>query len=400
MRLSLPPFLGARRPPALVVCVLLSLCALVVGAVIHDETGTGGFLVGFGLATLPLPFVVLAARWLRAVAPLSPGAWLFAFGWGACVATLIALTANGLLIQWLSGEPARLAPSQPDTLQLTVIAPMVEEAAKAGALLVFWLRGTPRGHGVLVGLAVAGCAAAGFAFTENILYLGNAFAQDQRLGVWGLWDSATVVTFVVRMVLAPFAHPLFSGLAGLGFGLAVVLGPRLGRWRLALPLVGLGLAMALHSLWNASTSLSFFRFSAVYLLLMIPVLAALCWVALTVRRRELRALRRVLNHYVAAGWLAPGEPSALGSPGGRARARRAARRARGAAGARALADYQRAATELAGLRGEATRGRVPRDFATQERTLLHTLWKHREFASPTTLATARENAGAQQAHRR
>lgn len=390
MRLSFPPRLGASRPRTLVVCALLTLCALLVGAVIHGETGTGGFWVGLGLATVPLPCVVLAARWLGTVAPLSWRAWLLAFGWGACVATLVALTVNGLLVQWLTKEPARLTPAQPDTLELTLIAPMVEESAKAGALLVVWLRGMARGHGVLVGLAVAGCAAAGFAFTENVLYLGSAFAQDQRLGQWELWESATVVTFVVRMVLAPFAHPLFTGLTGLGFGLAVTLAPTLGRWRLALPLVGLGLAMALHSLWNASTSLSLFRFGAVYLLLMAPVLATLCWVAVTVRRRELRSIRRTLNHYVAAGWLAPGEPAALGSPGGRARARRSARRARGAEGARAMAAYQRSATDLARLRNEAAQGHLPADFADRERALLHRLWAHREFASATTLATAGE----------
>ncbi|RMI32027.1 PrsW family intramembrane metalloprotease [Streptomyces triticirhizae] len=378
----------------LAVCAGLTLCALVVGAVIHDETGTGGFWVGLGLATVPLPFVVLAVRWLCAVTPVGWRAWSLAFGWGACVATLVALTVNGLVVQWLTDQPARLAPTQPDTLELTLIAPMVEESAKAGALLVVWLRGMARGHGVLVGLAVAGCAAAGFAFTENVLYLGTAFAQDQRLGVWGLWDSATVVTFVVRMVLAPFAHPLFTGLAGLGFGLAVAFGPTLGRWRPALPLVGLGLAMALHSVWNASTSLSLFGFGAVYLLVMAPLLGTLGWVAVTVRRRELRSIRRTLNHYVAAGWLAPGEPAALGSPGARARARRSARRAGGAAGARAMAEYQRAATELAHLRNDAARGRVPDDFTGRERALLHSLWTHRAFASPTTLATAHAPARA------
>ncbi|MDT0270331.1 PrsW family intramembrane metalloprotease [Streptomyces sp. DSM 44915] len=394
MRLSLPPRLGASRPRTLLIGALLALCGLVVGAVIHGETGTGGFWVGVGLAALPLPVVALAVRWLGPVAPAAWRAALFAFGWGACVATLVALTVNGLLVRWLTAEPARLAPSQPDTLELTVIAPMVEETAKAGALLVVWLGGAARGHRVLVALAVAGCAAAGFAFTENVLYLGSAFEQDQRLGSWSLSQSATAVTFVVRMVVAPFAHPLFSALTGLGFGLAMALGParerarRNGhRWRVALPLAGLALAMVLHSVWNAATSLSFFRFAAVYLLTL-PLLGVVCWLAVSLRRRELRMIRRTLTHYVAAGWLAPGEPAALGSPGDRARARRAARHARGAAGARALADYQRTATELARLRNEATLGRDTGDFPGREHRLLERLWQDREFASATTLATA------------
>ena len=60
-------------------------------------------------------------------------------------------------------------------------------------------------------------------------------------------------TFFVRGVMAPFAHPLFTSLTGLGLGLAAL---REGApWRVA-PVVGLFGAMVLHSLWNTSAGLA------------------------------------------------------------------------------------------------------------------------------------------------
>ncbi len=386
MRLPFPPPCGAARLRAPAIGGALALCGLVVGVVIGRETGGLGLLVGLGLALLPLPVLFAAYHWLEAVHPRGWRELAFAFGWGACVATLLALAANGLLVRLLTDSPARLSPSNPDTLEITVIAPMVEETAKAAVVGWVWLRQTHLGHGVLVGLATTGASAAGFAFTENVLYLGSAFAQDQELGQQGIWDSAIAVTFFVRMVVAPFAHPMFTAVTGLGFGLAAMLAPGRRRLRLALPALGLGLAMGLHSLWNASTSLSLLGFGAVYLLLMAPTLVLLCRVAVSARRRELRVVRRTLTHYAAAGWLAPQEPQALGCARARARARRLGRRAHGPAGARAVADYQAAATELALLRDRATRGLTSGDFAARERDLLRRLWTHRPLAAPLTLA--------------
>jgi protease PrsW len=396
----LPPRLRALGP--LAVGVLLAVCGLVVLLLVRRETGSEGFAVGLALAALPVPFLVGAFRWLDGVAPKPWRHLAFAFAWGACAATLAALLVNGLLVRLLTGDDAVLAPASSDpldTLELTVIAPVVEEAAKAAAVVLLFLHRPHSFHGVLSGIAAAGVTASGFAFTENVLYLGSAVTQDRASDGVG----STVAAFFIRIVMAPFAHPVFTALTGVGLGLAAALGPGApGRrvWRVALPVLGLAAAMGLHSAWNASTSLSFFGFAAVYGLLMLPVFVLLTWVAVWSRVRELRTVREALPQYAAAGWLYAAEPSALGSPRARSGARRIARKDHGWAGLRAVAGYQATATSLALLRRRAERGTAGPGFVARERALLARLWELREVAAAPTLAAeaeqrrlAREEAG-------
>ncbi|TDC13467.1 PrsW family intramembrane metalloprotease, partial [Streptomyces sp. 8K308] len=395
---ALPPRDRAPRlRPLAGIAGPLAVCGVVAAVLVGRETGWAGFGVGFVLALLPLPLLVFTFRWIDAVLPKPPRTLAFAFGWGACVATLVALFANGLLVRVLTGSSATLAPSHADTLEMTVIAPVVEETVKAIAVLLVFLHRPEAFNGVLAGLVTAGMSAAGFAFTENILYLGSAFDQDLEWGPETALDSATVVTFVVRIVLAPFAHPVFTALTGIGFGLAAMLGPERRGPRFGLPLLGLAAAMLLHSVWNASTGLPFLGFAAVYALVMVPVFAALCWLASSARDRQLRLVRRTLPVYASAGWLSPEEPAALGSLGSRAASRRLARHRHGPAGVRAVAEYQAAATTLALLRERADRGAAGPDFHTRERALLGRLWRQRVVAGPLTVASARTGPAAKAA---
>ncbi|MER6691722.1 PrsW family glutamic-type intramembrane protease, partial [Streptomyces minutiscleroticus] len=108
--------------------VLLALSGLVILALVREQTGTEGFLVGLGLAVLPVPLLLAAFRWLDRV---EPGPWrnlLFSFAWGACAAALIAIVANSFATQWIATATAD--PSGADTLGATVIAPVVEESAR------------------------------------------------------------------------------------------------------------------------------------------------------------------------------------------------------------------------------------------------------------------------------
>lgn len=52
---------------------LLALSGLVILALVRQQTGTEGFLVGLGLAVLPVPLLMAAFRWLDRVEP-GPGA--------------------------------------------------------------------------------------------------------------------------------------------------------------------------------------------------------------------------------------------------------------------------------------------------------------------------------------
>ncbi|WP_052847828.1 PrsW family intramembrane metalloprotease [Streptomyces avicenniae] len=388
----------AFSPSPVLIWGPLAGCALIVALVIRHEAGAEGFASGVGLALLPLPFIALIFARLDAVAPKPTRALLFAFVWGACAATFLALVMNGVLLRWITGASDTVTPAHDDMLRIVLLAPVVEEVGKGAVVLLLFLYRPVVFHGVLAGLVTAGLSATGFAFTENVLYLGSAVTQDRMAGTAGMINSTAVVTFVVRILVAPFAHPVFTALTGAAIGLAATLPPEARRWRRGLPVLGLAAAIALHSVWNASTALSFFGFAAVYVLVMLPVFALLSRWALRERRRQLRSVRRTLPVYTEAGWLSDGEPDALGSLQARGASRRLARRRHGAAGARAVADYQAAATSLALLRERADQGVAGDDFPAHERDLLARMWRHRDVAAATILSAAR-SAGRRSAGR-
>ncbi|WP_406452723.1 PrsW family glutamic-type intramembrane protease [Streptomyces sp. NBC_00876] len=411
----------SRTLRVVAVFTVLALCGLVILALVRDQTGTQGFLVGLGLAVLPVPVLMTAFRWLDRV---EPGPWrtmLFAFAWGACAAALVAILANSFATQWIASATAD--PGSADTLGATVIAPVVEESAKAAAVLLLFLFRRRDFNGIVDGVVVAGFAATGFAFTENILYLGNAFGEDQQTGSG--FASVTVATFFVRAVMSPFAHPLFTVMTGIGVGLAASSARHQRVRRIVFPLLGLLLAMGMHALWNGSSTFGPYGFYIVYGLFMVPAFGLVTWLAIWSRQRGLRTLAIELPAYAAAGWLSPAEPFALASMRARGMARDAARqrhtaaatgspyghaynpahapsynpvgaaklaRAHGRAAARTVAEYESFATSLAFLRRQARHGTAGPDFAARELELLHHLWQRREVAGP-ALAYAAQATG-------
>ncbi|BBC34452.1 putative membrane protein [Streptomyces graminofaciens] len=358
---------------------LLALSGLVILALVREQTGTEGFLVGLGLAVLPVPLLIAAFRWLDRV---EPGPWrnfVFAFAWGACAAALIAIVANSFATRWIAIATAD--PSSADTLGSTVIAPVVEETAKAAAVLLIFLFRRRDFTGLVDGVVIAGVTATGFAFTENILYLGTAFGTDQLSGDSWL-DSVTAATFFVRIVMSPFAHPLFTVLTGIGFGIAALSAERHRVRRVLLPLGGLLLAMGMHAIWNGAATFGGYGFFAVYAAFMVPMFGLLTWLVIWTRQRELRTVREELPAYAAAGWLTPPEPFVLGSMRARRIAREYASHQFGRPGARSVAEYEAYATSLAFLRHRGRQGRAGSDFVLRERQLLFELWRRREIARP------------------
>lgn len=373
----MPRTAGAVRTYALV--VLLGVCGIAILELVREQTGTPGFFVGLGLALLPVVPLVAAFRWVGRAAPHPWAQVAFCFGWGACAAALIAILANSFATQWIAAATAD--PSYGDRLGSVAIAPVVEESAKAAALLLVFLFRRRRFSGPSDGFVMAGFTATGFAFTENILYLGNAFDEDVENGT-GVLNSVTAATFFVRGVMSPFAHPLFTVATGLGFG-AAALAVRRTR-RIGLPLLGLASAMGLHALWNSSSDLGESGFYVVYGCVMVPVFGLLVWLAVWIRRRRLRAVAGELAVYAAAGWLGPAEVPALVSMPARSLARALARSTGGRPAGRAVALYEADAAALALLRHRARSGGPDRepDFAGRERELLRRLWLRRATAGP------------------
>ncbi|MFG2831848.1 PrsW family intramembrane metalloprotease [Streptomyces sp. NPDC048434] len=363
---------------ALALISMLALSGVIIIGMVRQETGTEGFLVGLGLAVFPVPLLLAAFCWLDRVEPEPWRNLAFAFTWGACAAALVALLANGFATDWLAANIASTSPSEAEAWGATVIAPVVEEVVKAAAVLLLYRFRRGDFDGITDGIVIAGITATGFAFTENVLHLGNAFGEDQSMGHSGL-DSLTAGTFFLRIVVSPFAHPLFTILTGLAFGIAATRYPRRRTARIALTLLGLLTAVLLHAIWNGASTLGDPGFLTVYGLFMVPVLLALTWLAVWARNQELLSLRGYLAPYITAGWLAPTEPAALSSLKTRALARDIAHDTHGPAAARAVTEYATIATALSFHRRRAHLLGPSADFMSREQHLLEHLWHYQAW---------------------
>ncbi|WBB63974.1 PrsW family intramembrane metalloprotease [Streptomyces sp. WMMC500] len=363
------------------VATVLTLAGLAILALVWLETGTHGMLVGSGLALLPVPLLIAGFLWLDRVAP---GPWryrIFAFAWGAFAATLVAMLANTFAARWIATGLPTASSREADLWGMAVVAPVVEETAKAAAILLLFLFRRHYFAGLVDGLVLAGIIGTGFAFTENILYLGRAYEENQTFGDSGPLATVTV-TFIARVVFSPFAHPLFTAMGGIGFGLAAMTLASQRVRRVLLPTAGLLLAIALHSLWNGSAVMNGFAFLGAYAFVMAPVFGLVVWLSVWSRGGKLRTIRAQLPAYTHAGWLVPAEPVALSSFRTRKLARTFARQAHGEEARRAVADYTRSATTLALLRAQATRGHPPKDYAEREQALLARMWSTKAVAQP------------------
>ena len=343
---------GPGRALVALAAVLLVLAGLVTLLLIGVEVGPVALATGFVLAVLPVPIYVALALFVDRFEPEPPRLLIWAFFWGATGATLLALIVN------TAGQAAvggAFGSSVGELYGASLSAPVVEEGAKALILFAIYRWRRAEFDGVLDGIVYAAMVGLGFAFTENILYYGRTALEG---GV------PLAATFFVRGVLSPFAHPVFTGITGVGLGLAAL---RTGISRRIVPVVALLGAMFLHSLWNTSAGIGGgLGFFAVYFLVMIPVFLTLTGVAVLALVREGRVLRKYLGPELAAGYLTPEDVSVLSSLPARRRALRAAR-AQGAETRRARKELHHAATELAFMRRHIARRPDLRGGALEDR---------------------------------
>lgn len=366
------PALTPRRTSAgrvlvrLLAVLLLAACGLLTFGAVLSNTGPAGLVVGFVLAVLPVFPVVAAFLWLDRYEAEPPSLLLFAFGWGAFVATLVALVVNtsfSYLIAQAGGDMNTTA---------VLVAPVVEETSKGLVVLLLLLARRREFDGVVDGIVYAGMAGVGFAFVENVLYLGRSFLEDG--------GGATVATFVVRCLFSPFAHPLFTMATGIGLGLAA--SHRSVAVKVLAPIAGWVVAVLLHGTWNASASLGLNGFIGSYVAVQVPLFLAAVAVALLVRRREARLLRRHLQAYAGSGWLTAAEVAMLSSLHERSRARDWAGRTLGPVAQRSMRSFQEQASELAFLRERMVNGTAAHDARDVELRTLQTMWHLRRGFLP------------------
>jgi protease PrsW len=262
---------------------------LLVGLLTVFSLGLGAALVGVTVAFMPAPLYLAVWLWLDRHDP--EPAWILAgaLAWGAGAATFVSGIFNDLFEATVAAatQHAGLA----SFLSASLSAPVVEEATKGLAVLLVFLFLRREFDGVLDGVAYAGVVALGFATVENVLYYGRAVASG---GVGGL-----VVVFVLRGVLGPFTHAVYTSMTGIGLGIArETHKPAL---RALAPVAGFGLAAFLHFLWNALAALAGPAFFLIYVVFWAPLFVAFFVVVGWMGHRESHLIRRMLDGEVESG---------------------------------------------------------------------------------------------------
>ena len=299
-----------------------------------------GTAIGFVLATVALLVVLLCYLWLDRWEPEPPRLLVLAFLWGASVAVVVSI---GLELFFGTLFPT----DEADTggfITLAVGAPVIEEALK-GIFLLIMMTGLRRNemNSLTDCLVYAGLTAAGFAWVENIAYIGGG----EDLG-------GSLLTAALRLIMGPFAHPLFTTFTGIGVYFALHQRNALGKAG-CIVLGYLG-AVIMHGLWNGSSVVGIEAYFLVYVFWMVPIFIFAIVLAVRSRRREQRIVSEKLPNMVAAGLVTPNEATWLGSIKTRKLVVGEATRQGGKAAGRSVKDFAAQVVELAFVRDRIDRG--------------------------------------------
>lgn len=266
-----------------------ALLVVLFGARIATEEGAlAGMCIGAAFA-LPAGVVYLTVP--RLLDRYDPEPWYALVGcflWGAIAACGFSVLVNEI-VGGAGGE----------AVAAVVSAPITEELWKGIGVagVFFFLR--REFDGVVDGIIYATFVALGFAMFENVIYYGKA-SQEGQLGM----------TFLMRGILFPWGHPVYTAMIGVGFGVARETERSWVRW--TAPFFGYLGAVMLHAVWNGTATIAGeFEEGAALFLCMLPVwflfvLAFVVVIVLLVRRRG-RIIRAHLTDEVALGHLAQWE---------------------------------------------------------------------------------------------
>ena len=341
-----------RPRPGLVIGIAAGLaCALIVLGIDLLQSFASArhsavpFLIALPLALLPVPLLIALVLLLDRLEPEPRGNLVLCFAWGAGIAALLAAIINTAGLLFIT-QP-ELGKSNGEFISATFGAPLVEETLKG--MILFWLlwRRRQEFDGPTDGIMYAAMVGLGFAMTENIGYYISALVQPQVGGA-----ELLGFTFVFRGLLSPFAHPGFTAMTGIGVAYAAT--HRRGGWAVGAGLLG---AVTLHGLWNGLSKIGLPGIAAAYVLVA-WVLIVLVAVVVADRRRTVRLIWRFLPAYQASGVVTEADLRMLSTLRGRRAARLRARRTGGRTAARAVTEYQLAATELALVHQRAERGMI------------------------------------------
>lgn len=314
--------------------------------------GAAASVIGLLLALVPLGIVLLGVRLIDRWEPEPKSLIVFALGWGAVASVGITLLVD-LLFALSVGPRSAIFSS-------VIQAPIVEEIAKGFGVLLIYLIGRRAFDGPVDGVVYGALVGAGFAFTENIQYFGVSLLTGGA--------GELTLTFIMRGLVSPFAHAMFTALTGFAIGLAARRGATAAQ-ALGAGSIGAVGAILLHAYWNGSSLLG--DFVVLYITTQIPLFVGFILAIIALRREEARLTRERLGEYAAAGWFTPQEVTMLATPAGR---KAGMDWASGLRGDRRglMRSFIREAAALAAVRQRAITGRDPHAAADEYALLTST----------------------------
>jgi RsiW-degrading membrane proteinase PrsW (M82 family) len=321
---------------------LIIVLGTVAGLIVIALTALNpvGTAIGFVLSSAAMTVVVLAYLWLDRWEPEPPRLLAFAFLWGASVAVIVASVIQIFAESVINpGGTETVSP-----FSVVIGAPVTEEAAK-GLFLLLMMTGRRRNelNSLTDCLVYAGLTAAGFAWLEDILYIANGQSLAESLLTAGL-----------RLIMGPFAHPLFTTMFGIGVYFALQQRNTLAK--AGCILLGYLGAVIMHGLWNGSSLLGTGTYFGVYMFWMAPIFALAIVLGVRSRRREQAVVASKLPGMVEAGLVTPNEATWLGSIRTRRLAIGEANRLGGKAAAKSVKNFASQVVELAFVRDRIDRG--------------------------------------------
>ncbi len=291
---------------AMVIGVILNVFFQLAEIFMSKNPGKMAAAVSTGalFALVPLLFYIPIPAILDRYDPEPWWCLAMAFLWGAVVATGFAGFINTMVA---IGTAKAMGQSASNFITPVICAPLCEEGFKGLAVLgaFYFLR--REFDGVVDGIIYATFCALGFAAIENIDYYARAEMKN-----------ALGQTFVLRGVLAPWGHPLYTSMTGIGFGIAR---ESSRTWvRVIAPFGGYLCGVLLHATWNfVATVVKDGRFFLGQLLLWFVFVAAFMIILIVLVVRKGRVIRTHLRDEVLLGNLTQEEVDLITSPIGRLR---------------------------------------------------------------------------------
>jgi len=185
-------------------------------------------------AGVPMVGYLLLMRWLDRYEREPLGLVIAAFAWGAMGAIVISIIGSVILTL-----PLGLATDETTAmfLSISMVAPLVEEPAKALCLLLIYR--SRQFDNATDGFVYGAAAGLGFGMSENFLYFASTAGQG--VGAW-------IVVVILRTLFTGLMHAGATSMVGAALGWAKFsTSPR----RMAAVPLALLAAMGMHALWNS-----------------------------------------------------------------------------------------------------------------------------------------------------